>query len=458
MKIGFGQADITPKGGKVSLLGQFELRVTDKVNDPLYAVAMVIQTDHARTIWVSADTCEMFEGTSLLTFEAVKKVVPDLKEDELVISATHIHTGPTLWLDTYLSLTGDRSEPKDAMPAAECNRQFAEGVAEAVRDAMDHLVEARAELAIARVQTGVCRRVVYKDGTAQMYGDAYRPDFLKMEGRDGGPMQLLYVYDEKDKLTGIVANVPCTAQCDENALYITADYWGVTRERIAEAFGKDVKVLPLCRSAGDLSPHHIVDRIPMERDSGCYRGRGGSLYMGNLVADAIISHKDKKLISYQGDVRHAQGMRKIDFPVWQVTEAEYRWAVDYLANKDNYSETGWPKSLFDNGNAHTRKQRYESGDKIYPSKVFATVLGDIVFISNPFELYIEYADRIRMALKDSVVFDVELSYDCLGYLATPNAVAGGHYSANIFNGVCAPDGGEVLVKESIDLAKSLLQQ
>ncbi len=172
MKIGFGQADITPRGGKASLLGQFEKRVTDEVLDPLYAVAMVIVSDNARTVWVSADTCEIFEGSSLLAFEKVKKVVPDLKEDEFVISSTHIHTGPTLWPDTYLSLTGDRSEAEGSMPAAECNRQFAEGIAEAVREAMANLTEARAELAIARVQTGVCRRVVYKDGTAQMYGDA----------------------------------------------------------------------------------------------------------------------------------------------------------------------------------------------------------------------------------------------------------------------------------------------
>lgn len=456
MKIGFGQADITPKGGKVSLLGQFETRLTDEVLDPLYAVAMIIESANARTVWVSADHCEIFEGTTRLAFEMTRKIIPDLREEEFVLSATHIHTGPTVWTDTYLSLTGDRSEPAGALPAAECNRQMAEGIAQAVRDALEHLEEARAELAVSRVQTGVSRRVVFADGSAQMYGDAYRPDFLRMENRDGGPIQLLYVYNAKNELTGIVANVPCTAQCDEHAMYLTADYWGVTRELVSRALGP-VKILPLCRSAGDLSPHHIVDRIPMERDSGCYGGRKGALYMGELVADAII-HQQKKppLARYEGDVRHGQAMRKIDFPVWQVTKEEYDWAVQYLNNPDNYTETGWPKNLFDNGNAHTRKMRYESGDKIYPSRIFGTVLGDVVFLSNPFELYVEYADRIRMALKDSVVFDVELSYDCLGYLATPAAVRGGHYSANIFNGVCAPDGGELLVKESVALARDLL--
>ena len=459
MKIGFGQADITPKGGKISLLGQFEKRVTDEIMDPLHAVAMVVVSDADRSIWVAADTCEVYAGTAELAYEEVKKVVPDLQEDELVISATHIHTGPNLWTDTYLSLTGDRSEPEEALPAAECNRQFAIGVAKAVKEALDNAVEARAELAIARVQTGSNRRVVYKDGSAQMYGNAHRPDFLKMESRDGGPSQLLYVYDQQNnQLMGIVANVPCTAQCDESAMYVTADYWGVVRPRIEEALGKNVKVLPLCRSAGDLSPHHIIDRAFMERDAGCYNGRNGSVYMGNLVADFILKYKDRILETYEGDVHHAQGMRKIDFPVWQVTEDEYKWALDYLGNKDNFDEKGWPRVLFDNGNAHARKQRFESGDKIFPSKIFSMVLGDIVFMSNPFELYIEYADRIRMALNTSLVFDVELAYDCLGYLATPNAVEGGHYSANIFNGVCAPDGGELLVEESIFLAKELLEK
>ena len=133
-----------------------------------------------------------------------------------------------------------------------------------------------------------------------------------------------------------------------------------------------------------------------------------------------------------GSTPHIQGMRQVDFPVWMPTEEEYKWAIDYLGNKDNFNEDGSSKVAFDNGNAHARKLRYERGQILYPSNVYCTVLGDVVFLTAPFELYIEYADRIRMALGDKMVFDVQLTYDNLGYLATPQAVAGGHYSANIF--------------------------
>ncbi len=456
MKIGFGQADITPRGGLVSLTGQFEKRITDQVRDPLRAVAMVIQTSTARTIWVSADNLKIFAHNVRTLAERVRRFLPDLKEEELVVSATHIHTGPSLYANSFLALTGKRGEPPEALSASECEAQFADRAAEAVREALENAREARIDYAIARIQTGVCRRTLYKDGTAMMYGDPYRPDFLKMECRDGGPSQFLYVSDTEGRLMGIVANVPCTAQCDEHALYMTADYWGVVRERIEAELGADVRVLPLCRCAGSTSPHQLVDRIPIERNAGLYSGRACAEWMGEWIAENILSHRRRVCVRYEGSVPHRQGMKTVDFPIWPVTEEEYRAALAYLADGNNYGVGGKPKNAFAHSNAFTRKERFESGQKIYPANIYATVLGGMVFITNPFELYIEYADRIRMALGDSIVIDVELTHDGMGYLATQNAVDAGHYSANIFNGVCAPDGGELLVSESIALAERLL--
>ena len=456
MRIGFGQADITPRGGLVSLTGQFEKRITDQVHDPLRAVAMVVQTDGARTIWVSADNLKIFAHNVRALAERVRRFLPDLREEELVVSATHIHTGPSLYANSFLALTGRRGEPEEALSAAECEAQFADRAAEAVREALENLREARIDYAIARIQTGVCRRTLFQDGTAQMYGDPYRPDFFKMECRDGGPSQFLYVSDADGRLMGVVANVPCTAQCDEHALYMTADYWGVVRERLERELGDQVRVLPLCRCAGSTSPHQLVDRIPVERDAGLYSGRACAEWMGEWVAENILSHRRRVCVRYEGDALHRQGMKTVDFPIWPVTEEEYRAAVAYLADKGNYTGDGKPLNAYAHSNAFTRKERFESGRKIYPANIYATVLGGLLFITNPFELYVEYADRIRMALRDSIVIDVELTHDGMGYLATPNAVAAGHYSANIFNGVCAPDGGEVLVRESVALARSLL--
>ena len=68
-----------------------------------------------------------------------------------------------------------------------------------------------------------------------------------------------------------------------------------------------------------------------------------------------------------------------------------------------------------------------------------------------------YADRIRQRVPQAIVFDIELAHACYGYLATREAIDGGNnnYSANIFNGVCHPDGGELFVEECADIIKSL---
>jgi len=44
LRIGFAEADITPKG-RIALIGQFGERLTDEVKAPLCAVAMVITAD-----------------------------------------------------------------------------------------------------------------------------------------------------------------------------------------------------------------------------------------------------------------------------------------------------------------------------------------------------------------------------------------------------------------------------
>ena len=48
---------------------------------------------------------------------------------------------------------------------------------------------------------------------------------------------------------------------------------------------------------------------------------------------------------------------------------------------------------------------------------------------------------------------MQLSCDALGYLPTRRAVRGGGYSGMIFNGQCAPEGGDALVRESLALIR-----
>ena len=72
----------------------------------------------------------------------------------------------------------------------------------------------------------MCRRVSYDDGTAEMWGDTRRGDFVALEGGNDSGIELIYTFDKNKKLTGVVANIPHNEdkalQVDKNAVYISS--------------------------------------------------------------------------------------------------------------------------------------------------------------------------------------------------------------------------------------------
>ena len=57
----------------------------------------------------------------------------------------------------------------------------------------------------------MCRRAVYSDGSAQMWGDTNKAVFTELEGGNDSGIELMYLFDREEKLTGIVANIACPA-------------------------------------------------------------------------------------------------------------------------------------------------------------------------------------------------------------------------------------------------------
>ena len=82
-------------------------------------------------------------------------------------------------------------------------------------------------------------------------------------------------------------------------------------------------------------------------------------------------------------------------------------------------------------------------------------LGNIAIATNPFELYQEFAQRIKARAEAEQVFIVQLSNGLGGYLPTWAAVNGGSYSSKPASTVCGPDGGDVLVEKTLDVLAQL---
>jgi len=76
-------------------------------------------------------------------------------------------------------------------------------------------------------------------------------------------------------------------------------------------------------------------------------------------------------------------------------------------------------------------------------------LGDAVFVTNPFELFLDYGHQIKARSGASQTFVVQLFCGYGRYLPTPQARKLGNYGGLIANGDVGSDGGKKLVDETV---------
>lgn len=82
-------------------------------------------------------------------------------------------------------------------------------------------------------------------------------------------------------------------------------------------------------------------------------------------------------------------------------------------------------------------------------------LGSVIILTNPFELFVAYADRLRGRVGQSQYPRRAVACGYEGYLPTAKAIASGGYSAGVNNGFLGAEGGDALVNESLRLLHNL---
>ena len=93
-----------------------------------------------------------------------------------------------------------------------------------------------------------------------------------------------------------------------------------------------------------------------------------------------------------------------------------------------------------------RQQQYT---EIYPIECHVIRLGDIAIATNPFELFLDYGNRIKARSYAEQTFIVQLCCGASAYLPTEKAEKAGHYSAYVSSGYVGHEGGDLLVRETI---------
>ncbi len=446
-RFGWASREFTPeRPGQV--FGQMHVRIAREAKDPLTLTALAIDADSptSRAVWIACDLCLIPESLQQGVRQRLAHRLPEVPADGIILSATHTHDGPVLEDGPYPHPGADVMTPK------ECCDRVADRAAEAAVAAWESRAPGRVGHVFAHAVVGHNRRAVYADGTAVMYGKTDRPDFQCIEGYEDHSLDILPIWDDGARLTGLVLDIPCPSQVEENLSQWSADYWHDVRLDLRSRFGEHLHILPLCGAAGDQSPHFLLYG-PQEQEMRDRRGLSErqeiARRVGQAVADALACTSP-----HPGQIAAGHVVRRLVLPGRSITLRERDWARDRLdqatASRMDL-DLWWPQRL---------RQVLECFEKDrslppVPIEVHALRIGQAVLATNPFELYLDYGLRIKAQSPAAQTLVVQLAAGSGWYLPTERAVNGGHYGAHPAVAPVGPEGGRMLVNETLQAIREI---
>lgn len=501
LKFGWAERNITPDK-KVSLIGQFAERISEYVEKPLTVTALAIDNGDDQAILVGCDL-------AVVSWNLLQDVREQLSDNQvgidprkIVMSAIHTHTGPDY--KGLCNRNADKTQTAIGLRAAfeqflspgqkyieknniSSNPEIAtkeevwellmQQIPAVILEAWNNRKAGSFSNGFGRAVVGLCRRTTYNDNTAQMWGDTNTAVFEALEGGNDSGIELLYLFDEANALTGIVVNLACPAQCVQHRHFVSPDFWGEVKVRLRKYFGEHIFMLPLCSAAGDqcpidlvrwVEPHSDLNDPNITRNNPPKRKADPSMFdldgmykVGKRVANEIIDVWEEGLDDPQTNPVFEHNVIDMQLPLRRATLTDLHKAQqgikDYLRDKNgadvDYNDVA---KLQIHVGVINRMKIQEVIDTV-EAEVHVIRMGTIAFASNPFELFLDYGNQIKARSSAEQTFLIQLANGTEGYLPTAKAEDHGHYSAFIASGQVGHVGGEQLVRETLQNIRKLFE-
>ena len=473
--VGAANCSITPDR-PIMLAGQFHRRISNGVQIPIEANVVALESREGdqggeSVIIVGTDLVCVQPDLQKALVQEIARTVPDFDVSRLVLTSTHTHASAVTDENEYVL-------PKDenVMKPSEYIAWVCPIIAQTVKRAWESRKKGSFSYGLDFAVIGYNRRAVYEDGSAVMYGRTETPNFRSIEGMEDRDVNSMFFWGADGKLLALLLNVSCPSQEVEGIWQISSDYWGVARGILRKDFqDENLTIVPSCGAAGDLSPHVRYASGAVARMD-ALRGVSRLQELGRRLAVAVEStYKTVQNDRFDQPVLRFKSAW-LTLPMRIPTEAEYRQCCEryeYLTkNEPENAQIGWNKSTMD---------RYEdlarNPHPTYETPISVMRLGDVVFCTNQFELYTDFSIQIKARSKATQTFVTQLAC-CAGkpdeqnlvdgkpfpwtfpqlagtYLPSERAKQGGGYGAIVQSNTVGPEGGQIIVEETLKLIDEL---
>jgi hypothetical protein len=428
------------------LMGQMNVRVSEGIENPILVTALALEGDTGRVIFIACDlvhiTAELLEETRL----KLKELQPGFDVSSLIMHATHTHTSLVYTEGVYTLPEGS-----GALSPTDCQALIVARAAEAASAAWDSRTPGALARGYGHAVIGHNRRASYFDGSARMYGATDTPTFSHIEGYEDHSLHLVYLFDDKQRLTGMVVNLASPSQETENDMTISADFWYEVRQEVRKIFGEGIFILPQCAPAGDQSPHLLLlNKVEeyMRQQRGLTRRQEIARRIVNTLTEVYSVVKDSQMT----DPILFHHVEKLLLPGRIITQADYDYALAELQTVlDQDPQVSWAQRRL-----RIMIAEFEAGGvkPAFPIEMHVLRLGEIAIATNPFELYLDYGMRIQARSRAEQTLLVQIANGTGGYLPSQKAVAK-HYGGLAADNRVGPEGGQLLVERTLEIIDEL---
>ena len=429
---GAARVDITPPAG-TPMAGYYSLRGSEGTHDPLFATAIVFEKDGVKVALVSLDLIATTFGM-VRESRAIIEEKTGIPGRNVMISATHSHTGPVL------SDGRPRNEAfggKNQL-ALDFMKGLPAKIAEAVQAADKNRIAARVLRGIGR-EDGLAfnRRFHMTDGTVGWNPGKKNPKIIKPAGPTDPSVPVVLI-ESADGKKPIAAYVNFAMHLDTvGGMYYSADYAGALAKTLAAVKGDDFITAFTIGTAGD------INHINVE-SAAAQKGHGEATRIGTRLSAEVLRTFDKLEPADDGALQISSKM--IDLPLAAITPEE---VAASKAVMEKIAAGVKPAPPF-----RDQVQAFKVADvsdrlgKHLAVEVQVITLGnDLAWVSLPGEIFV----GLGLAIKDGSPFRqtmiAELANGSIGYV--PNKVAYPQGNYEVISARCAAGSGEMLVDSAL---------
>ena len=474
LNIGWGEADITPPLAKrVPLDGQYYQRLAD-VNDPIHTrlkfVAVAFQSGGDYFLEGTVDNECVWGPWQDRVRARVHELVPEIAPDHIFINCIHTHCAPAI----RHSGTPKGEQLEKEQPHVLGPNEYADFALGRAAGAFVEAWRSRRPGGIRRAfgsaRIGHCRLALYADGSAQMYGDTTRPDFVRiLESEDDG-VEMLFTVDAAGKYTGVIANVACPAQVMEATYQVSSDIAGETREKLKKIYGDGFRMIYQIGAAGCQSPRDLVRGYRDGTDG--WHADTCAILSDRLVkciveaapraieTDPVLKHEKLSVTVPRRRVTAAQAAAaEKELAAARSVKSDVAAWDEFLAKVRENEAKGGPGPYDDKemdfigreiNKAIVRRLKDQAERPDLTFEMHVARIGDVAFATCPFELYLAYGQSIKARSAARQTFVVEQCGGTYGYVPTPAAEQARGYGGGVNNGQIGHEGAFMLCDRAVE--------